>query len=731
MPQSLWTMTISGHIAHWRAILSLLPFVSSVGNPDCWSSGFNYEVCCAALFGPTGNTECWDTVFTYEHCCLLGDTHLMPQGSTITKWIGKESGAIRDRERDREAHKLGKRSECQIQWTWAFSVKWGAPIGQYADSSGVPLRHMGSGWDGHAAGDYQGCIVAGGRFFLTELSFESASRDYKAHFGFCAPRICSLEQVANDLVPDYVMQVADARRFMMTLGNIQIWEWPHFLDTVFVHDSDRTLRQQIDEMQFQVQVGFISIASMVVLATIGDMSHTNGIHPFLGFHPFIQHLVHAFSAKQALKELRSPSRSSPVDFLRGLATLLLVSLHLEMAQNESMDNSVEGGNLFRISLCFRCVIIMTVLSLHLALDENDAPETVTHAALKVLNRCSEKLARKFLRHLPLIILSVWWDRFGARFAFVHQPLNYIDGTLSSLSTVEGRLQWPPLGGECLRSYWTCVWRCYTINWQVRDVNERVLVCFGLLLFQAIGQTGVAHGLLYSLALVYYATRELNPKCHVELEASGWNHFLVKRIEILAFLGLFLAARNIAARLQRSERFRFSQRAGYVLAAASWFWSAWINQNDPATGCLARNVKKISGDAPFVMGLCILLSSDLPNKQSNGMIRRISAVMTLISRLSFCILVVEGPFQTFLLRGISGGGVNPLARVARTDPMWDRLLLGPGLLLGHALLALLLFIMVQRPVEVLLKPLLRAPFVASLLPKLLPLYAAFLGYSFDF
>ena len=699
-------------------------------------------MCCdVAIHGPAGNVNCWDTVFTFESCCSKeGQKVKLSDHNKKTAWIGRESSVIRDRWANVEAEKLGKISECQIQWGWALSVKWGAPIGWYADCSGVPLRHMGSGWDGQSRGDYAGCMEAGGRFFLTQLDFESASEKYHTHFGFCAPGICSLEQVANDLVPDYVMRVADTRRLMMTMGSVQIWEWPVFLDTVFVSDSqDRTLRQQIDQVQFHIQVPFVSIACLVILATLCDweprneQSHVNGKQPDRSkLAAFGQHFVDAFSAKQAWKELLSPSRGSTVDFLRGIATLLLVSLHLEMAQNESTDNALEGGNLFRISLCFRCVIIMTVLTLHLALGNDTSSEA---SVLKVFSSCSQKLARKFLRHLPLIMLSVWWDKTGSRFAFANQPLNYIDGTQS---TVEGPvLQWPPQGGECLKSYWTCVLRFFTINWQIRDANERVLACFALFLLRAVGLRRVTHGLLYLWAVVYYAIRESGPESRVEWEKlhHDWNYYLTKRLEIPAFLGLFLAARNIAAALPK--RF-LTKQAGLVLAAASWFWSSWINQDDPAQWCLARNVKKSLGDMPFVLGLCILLRTDHPSvrteqsnesdqsDESDGIIAGLCATLTLISRLSFCMLVVEAPFQSFLLRGTSRDKV-PLSRAFRADPMWERLLYGPGLLLGHGLLALLLFVMVQRPLEVFLKPLLKAPLVEGLLHGLLPLYVAFLAY----
>lgn len=742
--------------------LSFLSAVSSRGNPECWSNGFNYDMCCdLGTYGPAGNVNCWDTVFTHEYCCTVKTEigNFMPSDHSYkTGLIGRESAVTRDRQKAQEAEKIGKISECQIQWGWALNVKWGAPMGQYPECSGVPLRHMGSGWDGQNRGDYRGCMHTGGRFFLTQLDFHSEpsnSKDYRMYFGFCAPGLCSVEQVANELVPDYVIQVADSRRLMMTMGSVELWEWPHFLDTVYASASqDKTLRQQIDEVSFQVQVSFVSIACLVIVATLcdsnnhehqshacngkQDMQHVRSAGILNQLATFMQHFVHAFSAKSAWKELWSPSRGNAIDFLRGIATLLLVSLHLEMAQNETMDGALEGGNQFRISLCFRCVIIMTVLTLHLALgSENHEGEKVgSPSLLKVFKSCSLKLARKFLRHLPLIMLSVWWDRRGSRFAFLNQPLNYIDGTQS---TVEGPvLQWTQQGGECMKSYWTCVLRFFTINWQVRDANERVLACFGLFFLRAAGLARVTHGILYIWAVLYYAIRESGPESRLEWEKlhHDWNYYLTKRLEIPAFLGLFLAAQNMAAAAALPKR--FTKRAGLAVATASWFWSSWINQNDPAQWCLARNVKKSLGDVPFVLGLCVLLRTGLPGTQSietesndgnssnQGMITALFRTMTLISRLSFCILVAEAPIQSFLLRGISESGV-PLTRSLRIDPMWERIILGPGLLLSHVFLALLLFMMVQRPVEVFLKPLLKTPLVESLLHGLLPLYVAFLAY----
>ena len=189
-------------------------------------------------------------------------------------------------------------------------------------------------------------------------------------------------------------------------------------------------------------------------------------------------------------------RASLLILLRGIATLLLVSLHLEMAQNGSTNNALEGGSLFRISMCYRCVIIMTVLTLHLALGgekkEGTSAKSTSASFQSVFKSCNLKLARKFLRHLPLMMLSVWWDHIGTRLAFPSQPIKYVDGTQS---TVEGSLLKWTFKHECLASYWTCVFRLASVNWQVRDANERVLFllwCFASSSYRSLSHHELAN-----------------------------------------------------------------------------------------------------------------------------------------------------------------------------------------------------------------------------------------------
>ncbi|CAJ1410803.1 unnamed protein product [Effrenium voratum] len=750
-------------VSSFAALCTTLLSQSAVGrgNLECWSSGFNYDFCCdTGVYGPAGNTACWDSAFTYQYCCFdeTKPDKLLSIHTYKTGFIGRESAVIQDRQKDLEAEESGSLSDCQFQFGWMLNVKWGAPIGNYPEYSGVPLRHIGSGWDGQRAGNYRGCLGTGGRFFLVELDFEFQSSASQMHFGLCAPEVCSVEQVANDLVPDYVMRVADTRRLMMTMGSVQVWKWPHFLDTVYVSDlQDVTLRDRIQQVSFQTQLCFAFVTLLLILATICDdeqrFEEVGGPHEvqrasLKGIRSNLtaigHHFVHAFSAKRAWKELWSPPQGDTVDFLKGIATVLLVSLHLEMAQNESMDGAQEGGNLFRISMCFRCVIMMTVVTLHLAIgpvesaSDGSAQKLDSMSLNQVFRHCSLKLGRKFLRHLPLIMLSVWWDRIGSRFSFFSQPLNYLDGTQSTVD--DQVLKWTTPPGECLKSYGTCVLRFFTINWQVRDSNERVVACFGLLLLRAAGFRRVTHGILYVWAVIYYVIRESGPESRWEWEKlhHEWNYMVAKRLEYPAFLGLFLAAQNLAHALPQRL---LSKRAGLLTAAASWVWSSWINQNDPAQWCLARNVKKCLGDVPFVVGLCVLLRTGLPSTElfkikspdkdvkensDQSTIAVIYFTLTFISRLSFCILVAEAPFQTYLLRGTWRGGV-PLMRCFRVDPMWERILLAPGLLLAHGMLALLLFMMVQRPADIFLKPLLKTRFAQGVLHGLLPLYVAFLAY----
>ena len=738
----------------------------SVGNPDCWTPGFTFELCCDMKHGLAGNSACWDGVYSYQKCCVSKTKIERPQSSFNYKSlrINRQSAVIRDRGKAQQEQEAGTLSDCQVHWGWSLNVQYGPSTGEYADHCGVPLRHISKGWDAQIGGDYNGCIErAGGHFFLIQINFDSESKSmsqplqhYNTHFGFCAPGICSLQQVTNELVPQYAIHLADAQRLSMTIGTVQAWQWPQFLDRVYVDDSrNMTLREQLDEVSFQIQTMVLPIASLVIIATLCDSGNGkpqdhvgNGIHhgrPSIGRQvtAFGRHFVHAFSMQRAWQELCSPSQGITVDFLRGIATLLLVSLHLEMAQNGSTNNALEGGNLFRISMCYRCVIVMTVLTLHLALGgekkEETSAKSMSTSFQSVFRSCSLKLARKFLRHIPLMMFSVWWDRIGTRLAFPSQPIKYVDGTQS---TAEGSLlTWTVPGNECLKSYWTCVFRFFSINWQVRDANERVLFCFGVLLLRVIGLSRITHWLMYIWAVAYYTVREFSPTDRVQWEEihHEYIYFFAKRVEVPAFLGLFLASQNVVKAIP--QRF-LTKRLGLFLATAGWCWSSWINQDDPAQWCLARNVKKCLGDGPFVLGLSFLLSTGIPAMQLQAnktqidstntdtsdysLITMFILMMRFISRLSFCIFVVEAPLTSYLLQGVTPSGL-PLMRGIRVDPMWERLILGPGLLLAHLVLAFLLFATVQRPVAVFLEPLLKAPLVNVLLQPLLPVYVAFLAY----
>ena len=748
-------------------LLVSLSHVWGLGNPECWAPGFSYDLCCdVKAFGAAGNAACWDPVYTYEKCCVSKTKIERPQSSCNYKSlrINRQSAVIRDRGKAQQEQEAGTLSDCQVHWGWSLNVQYGPSTGEYADHCGVPLRHISKGWDAQIGGDYNGCIErAGGHFFLIQINFDSESKSmsqplqhYNTHFGFCAPGICSLQQVTNELVPQYAIHLADAQRLSMTMGTVQAWQWPQFLDRVYVDDSrNMTLREQLDEVSFQIQTMVLPIASLVIIATLCDSGNGkpqdhvgNGIHhgrPSIGRQvtAFGRHFVHAFSMQRAWQELCSPSQGITVDFLRGIATLLLVSLHLEMAQNGSTNNALEGGNLFRISMCYRCVIVMTVLTLHLALGgekkEETSAKSMSTSFQSVFRSCSLKLARKFLRHIPLMMFSVWWDRIGTRLAFPSQPIKYVDGTQS---TAEGSLlTWTVPGNECLKSYWTCVFRFFSINWQVRDANERVLFCFGVLLLRVIGLSRITHWLMYIWAVAYYTVREFSPTDRVQWEEihHEYIYFFAKRVEVPAFLGLFLASQNVVKAIP--QRF-LTKRLGLFLATAGWCWSSWINQDDPAQWCLARNVKKCLGDGPFVLGLSFLLSTGIPAMQLQAnktqidstntdtsdysLITMFILMMRFISRLSFCLFVVEAPLKSYLLRGVTPSGL-PLMRGIRVDPMWERLILGPGLLLAHLVLAFLLFATVQRPVAVFLEPLLKAPLVNVLLQPLLPVYVAFLAY----
>ena len=110
-----------------------------------------------------------------------------------------------------------------------------------------------------------------------------------------------------------------------------------------------------------------------------------------------------------------------------------------------------------VSQGYRAVVAMTVLTLHLALGEPERQISFPEAS----KNCALKLVRKFVRQFPLIVLSVWWDRTGSRYAFHARPLSYVDTTLSKL---EGStLIWTNEvmdGLECKSSFWSCASRFF-------------------------------------------------------------------------------------------------------------------------------------------------------------------------------------------------------------------------------------------------------------------------------
>ena len=52
-------------------LLTLFLHVWGLGNPQCWTPGFTYELCCdVKVYGAKGNVACWDPIFSYETCCV-------------------------------------------------------------------------------------------------------------------------------------------------------------------------------------------------------------------------------------------------------------------------------------------------------------------------------------------------------------------------------------------------------------------------------------------------------------------------------------------------------------------------------------------------------------------------------------------------------------------------------------------------------------------------------------
>ncbi|CAK9110008.1 unnamed protein product [Durusdinium trenchii] len=546
-------MALDRVLWRWSLVwISLLPEIGGNGNPYCWSGSFTYELCCDPMKGPQGEAECWDETFTYAFCCNETVTNHGTESAESMEptepktGVGKyvrfhqnhgfhlESAVITERQ---ESLKKGI-SSCQARWGWDLNIQWGPPIGVYAEFSGVPLRHLGHGWDGQQHGDFPGCIAFNGRFFLVQLGFETQSWEgevstHRLHFGFCAPSICSVKEVVDELAPRYALQVANARRLMMRIRSVDAWEWPHFLDAVYA-DADATLAERMQEVSLQIKVCCIAIISFLSLGTMADHFCFDQV-PRPAQKSCFAHWAQSFSLKRSWAELWQPKAAGlGVDLLRTLATLFLLCLHLELSQIAQRTEKLVPSNL-RISFYFRAVLVMTVLTLHFAL-ESGSTGLKEKSFWEISQKCNLKLARKFLRQWPLIILSVWWDRVGSRFAFQSKPLSYLDGTQSQ---VEGSvLQWNTQQDiyGCRRSFWTCALRFHTINWQVRDATERILACFGFLLLQAMGlnYAGVLELLLCVFGLAYFYIDYFHEQ--MRWDFTEQHYMLAKRLENPAFLG---------------------------------------------------------------------------------------------------------------------------------------------------------------------------------------------------
>ena len=322
------------------------------GNPDCWIEGYTYQLCCDITKGPKGEDTCWDGRFSYETCCLRGIRQTEP---ALNEWNYqnhdfkvKESAVIRDR-----ALFKGM-SECHRRWGWDLNIQWGPPTGVYAEFSGIPLRHLAHGWDGQRHGDVGGCTAFHGRFFLIRLGFDSFT-DPEAirtmlhlHFGFCAPKVCSAEEVVNDLVPAYTLQIADAQRIVMTVRSVDAWEWPRLLESVHPEgETPSTLRDRMNDVSFQVLIFLAVVFLTLSSATVCDHFWLSDKHalsvsdltPFMNqVRRTAMHVVISLSLKRSWADLCRPSVGFAVDFLRAVATLLLLFLHLEQARFPKIED---------------------------------------------------------------------------------------------------------------------------------------------------------------------------------------------------------------------------------------------------------------------------------------------------------------------------------------------------------------------------------------------------------
>ena len=565
-----------------------LPLGGGQGNPECWSDGFTYDFCCDSMKGPRGSVECWDESFTFEHCCDGVTSSAQLEGQSESRHHGNHnltltSGMIQER-KDAMEKGVITISPCQKSWGWELNIQWGIPTGAYAESSGVPLRHQGRGWDSQPHGDIKGCLDHFGRFFLVQLGFEATQANdettsHDLHFGFCAPSTCSAREVAEDLAPKYALQIADTRRVMMKITHSDAWEWPYFLDLAYV-ETGVTLGDKMTEVSFQLQLCLTALVSMLLFATLCDQVLFNSDPKISQPGGLIPHVVLSFSLKRSWQELwRVPKGGFAVDLLRGLATLFLLSLHLELVQIASRTEKTVSWNL-RVSFYFRAVVAMTLLTLHLALGDVKAQKATSFSEMS--QKCAVKLVRKFLRQFPLILASVWWDFTGSCFAFLARPLSYLNGTQSRLG--EGSiLQWSNEQAifGCKASFLTCAFKFYTINWQVRDATERILVCFGFLLLQSAGlnYAGALEILLFLFGLTFFYIESYHEEWRWELKQ--WNYMVFKRMDNPGLLGIVLMMRRMLRCLPKKF---ITWQSGLLAAALGWLWSTWINRDDYALWC---------------------------------------------------------------------------------------------------------------------------------------------------
>ena len=152
----------------------------------------------------------------------------------------------------------------------------------------------------------------------------------------------------------------------MRIRSVDAWEWPHFLGAVYA-DADATLAERMQEVSLQIKVCCIAIISFLSLGTMADHFCFDQV-PRPAQKSCFAHWAQSFSLKRSWAELWQPKAAGlGVDLLRTLATLFLLCLHLELSQIAQRTEKLVPSNL-RISFYFRAVLVMTVLTLHFALE---------------------------------------------------------------------------------------------------------------------------------------------------------------------------------------------------------------------------------------------------------------------------------------------------------------------------------------------------------------------------